>query len=243
MNLIDILILGFISLGALQGYRKGLISSIITFLSSLAGFLIASWKYMAALRWAEQYFPLQQWLEPVIYRAILPSVQSKASSLQQKTLGNILGALPPEWRGIFENLTGVQMPQAVEQVTHGLVGVLTESILGLIAFGCVFYSVVAIIQFFAYILLRPFGSWGGSFNRQGGLMFGGLSALIGLSVMAGLFSPLLQLGVGGSVNALIQNSSFYHYLVEIFGVLDQAFKAQLSQKLFEPLLQGQGVWF
>jgi len=243
MNLIDILILGLILLGALQGYRKGLISSIITFLSSIVGFLVASWKYLVVLRWAEQYFPLQQWLEPVIYRAILPSVQSKASSLQQQTLGNILGGLPPQWRSIFENLTGVQMPQAVEQVTHSLVGVFTESILSLIAFGCVFYSVVAVMQLFSFILLRPFGSWGGSFNRQGGLLFGGLSALIGLSVMAGLFSPLLQLGVGGSLNALIQSSSFYHYLVGIFGVLDQVLKAQLSQKLFEPLLKGQGVWF
>jgi len=243
MNLIDILILGFILLGALLGYRKGLISSILTFLSSIVGFLVASWKYMVVLHWAEQYFPLRQWLEPVIYRAILPSVQAKASSLQQQALGNILGVLPPEWRSIFENLSGVRMPQAIEQVTQRLVGVFTEGVLSLIAFGCVFYSVVFIIQFVAYILLRPFGSWGGSFNREGGLMFGGLSALISMSVMAGLFSPLLQLGVGGRFNALIQSSSFYHFLVGIFQVLDQVFKAQLSQKLLEPLLQGQGIWF
>jgi hypothetical protein len=61
--------------------------------------------------------------------------------------------------------------------------------------------------------------------------------------VAGLFSPLLQLGVGGSFNALIQSSSFNPYLLEIFRVLDQAFSAQLSQKLLEPLSQGQGVWF
>lgn len=243
MNLIDILMLGFILLGALHGYQRGLISSIVNFLSSIAGFLVASWKYMFALRWAEQYFPLQQWLEPVIYRAILPSVQSKASSLQHQALGNILGALPPEWRSLFENLSGVQVPQAIEQVTHRLAGMFTERILSLIAFGCVFYIVVFIIQLLFSILLRPFGSWGGSWNRGGGLVFGGLSALIGMSVMAGLFSPLLQLGVGGSFNALIQSSSFYPYLVEIFRVLDQVFAAQLSQKLLEPLSQGQGVWF
>ncbi|HEY8911468.1 MAG TPA: CvpA family protein [Desulfosporosinus sp.] len=243
MNLIDILILGFILLGALHGYQKGLISSIVNLLSSIVGFLIASWQYMAALRWAEQYFPLQQWVEPVVYKALLPAVQSKASSLQHQALGNILGALPPEWQNLLGDLSGAQIPQALEQVTHRLAGMFTESILGLFAFACVFYIVVFIMQLLFSILLRPFGSWGGSLNRGGGLLFGGLSALIGMSVMAGLFSPLLQLGVGGSFNALIQSSSFYPYLLGIFRVLDQVFAAQLSQKLLEPLSQGQGVWF
>ena len=243
MNLFDIVILGFILLGALHGYQKGLISSILNFLSSIVGFLVASWKYMAALLWAEQYFPLQQWLEPVIYKVMLPSVESKASSLQHLALGNILGALPPEWSSIFENLSSGQMPQAIEQLTHRLAGMVTESVLKLIAFACVFYVVVFIVQLLFSILLRPFGSWGGSLNRGGGLVFGGLSALIVISVMAGLISPLLQLGVGGSLNALIQGSSFYPYLLEIFHGLDQVFAAQISQKLLEPLSQGQGVWY
>ena len=243
MNLIDILILGLVLLGALHGYQRGLIASIINFLSSIVGFIIASWKYMFALRWVEQYFPLQQWLEPVIYKAILPAVQSKASSLQNQTLSSILGALPSEWRNSIDNLSGVQVPETIEQVTHSLAGMFTEGILSLIAFGCVFYIVVFIIQLLFSILLRPFGSWGGSLNRGGGLLFGGLSAIIGMSVVAGLFSPLLQLGVGGSFNALVQSSSFYPYLVEIFRVLDQAFAAQINQKLLEPLSQGQGIWF
>lgn len=243
MNLIDIIILGFILLGALHGYRKGLISSIIDLLISIVGFLVASWKYMAVLSWVEQYFPLQQWLEPVIYRAILPSVQSKASSLQHQALGNILGALPPEWRSLFENLSGVQIPQALEQVSHRLAGMVAESILSLIAFVCVYLIVVFIIQLLFSIFLRPFGSWSGSLNRGGGLMLGGLSALIVMAVIAGLLSPLLQLGVAGSFNALVQSSTFYPYLVEIFRVLDQVFAAQLSQKLLEPLSQAQGVWY
>jgi len=243
MNLIDILILGFTLLGALHGYQKGLLSSLINLLSSIVGFLVASWQYMSALRWAEQYLPLQQWLEPVIYKAILPSIQSKASSLQHQALGNILGALPQEWRSLFENQSGAQMPQAIEQVAHRLAGTFTESGLSLIAFGCVFYIVVIIIQLLFSILLRPFGGWSGLLNRGGGLVVGGLSALIGMSVMAGLFSSFLQLGVGGSFNALIQSSSFYPYLVEIFRLLDQVLAAQLSQKLLEPMSQGQGVWF
>jgi len=245
VNLIDVLIVGFVLLGALHGYQRGLITSIVNFLSWIIGFLVASWQYMAVLRWTEQYFPLQQWLEPVIYRALLPTVESKASSLQQKVLGNIFGAIPEEWSSIFSslNLTGVKMPQTIEQMTHSLAGIVTENILSLLAFGLVFYCVVLLMQLLAAILLRPFGSLIGSFNRGGGLMFGGLSSLIGLSVLAGLLSPFIQLGVGGSFTGLIQNAYFYPYLVETFNVLDQLFSAQLREKLFEPLSMGKGVWF
>ena len=245
MNLIDVLIVGFVLLGALNGYQRGLITSIVKLLSWIAGFLVASWQYMAALHWAEQYFPLQQWLEPVIYRALLPSVESKTSAFQQQLMGNILGAFPQEWRSIFPslNLSNVQMPQTVEQMTHHLAGMITESILSLLAFSFVFYCVVLLTQFLGAILLRPLGSWGGSFNRGGGLMFGGLSSIIGLSVLAGLMSPFLQLGVGGSFITLIQNSYFYPYLIQTFNVLDQVFSAQLREKLLEPLSMGKGIWF
>jgi uncharacterized membrane protein required for colicin V production len=245
MNLIDVLILGFILLGALHGYQRGLLTSFANILSCIVGFVVAAWEYVVALHWAEKFFPLQQWLEPVIYRTILPAVQSKASTLQQQALGNILEALPPEWRNIFSslNLADGQTPQAIEQVTHRLAGTLVESILSLISFGCVFLVVVVLIQLLVAIILRPFNSWGGAFNRGGGLVLGGVSALIALAVLSGLFSPLMKLGAGGSINDLIQHSVFYPYLVGIFQVLDQAFSAQLSQKLLEPFSLGKGVWY
>lgn len=243
MNLLDILILGFILFGALLGYQKGVISSIFTLLSYIVGFFIASWKYMSVLRWAEHYFPLQQWLEPVLYRAILPYIQAKASSIQNQASDSILGVLPWDLSSLIGNLFGVQMSQAVELVSHRLAGVFTELLLSLIAFCCVFFLVVIIIQRFFSLLFSPFGKWGGSLNRGGGLLFGGLSALMGMSIVAGLLSPLLQLGFGGSINPLIQNSVFYSWLLGIFRLMDQAFAAQLSHKLLEPLSQGQGVWF
>lgn len=245
MNLIDVLIVGFILLGALHGYQKGLITSIVNFLSGIVGFVVASWRYMEALRWAEKYLPLQQWLEPMIYQAMLPIIKSKADSLQQQAIGNILGSLPPAWRNIFGsfNLPEGQLSQATEQVTHSLARTLSDQILSLLAFGCVFFLVAVLIQILFAVLLRPFGSWGAAFNRGGGLIFGGLGALIGLSVLAGLLSPLLKMGVGGNINDFIQGSNLYPHLTEVFHVLDQLFSANLSQKLLEPLSLGKGVWF
>jgi uncharacterized membrane protein required for colicin V production len=245
MNLVDVLILGVVLLGALHGYRKGLITSIVNLASSIAGFLVAAWEYKPFLNWIEKFLPVQQWLEPAIYRALLPAVQSKTDALQKQALGNLLGALPQEWRDIFAsaNLTGVQFPQAVEQVTQKLAQMLTVNILELISFGVVFYIVVALIRLIAAMLLRPLGSWGGSFNRGGGLLLGGLTALIGLSILAGLFSPILQMGVSGGINTLIHNSYFYPYLLTVFHVFAQVFAAQLGQNLLGPQSLKKGVWF
>ncbi|MBC2722249.1 CvpA family protein [Desulfosporosinus sp.] len=245
MNLIDVLIVGFVLLGALRGYQRGLIMSIVNFLSWIVGFLVASWQYMAVLRWSEQYLPLHQWLEPLIYRALLPSVESKAQTLQQQLLGNMLGILPEEWRSIFPslNLSGVQIPQTVEQVTHQLAETITEGILSLIAFGFVFYCTVLMIHVIVAILLRPLGNWSKSFNRGGGLVFGGLSSLIGLAVLAGLLSPFLQMGDVGDLSVLILESYFYDNLVVIFNAMDQLLSAQLRERLLEPISMDKGVWY
>lgn len=245
MNLVDILILGFILLGALHGYQRGLITSIVNLVSSIVGFVVASWQYLNALNFVQNYFPLQERLEPLVYRLIFPAVQSKVSSLQESAFGNLLDALPQEWRGVFAqaDLSGGQMPQAVEQLTHRLSGLLSERILFILAFACVFFVVFFLIQGLVSIILRPFGGWAGAFNRGGGLLFGGISAMIGLAVLAGLLSPLMELGASAKYLAFIQSSTLYPYLVGVFHIFDQALFAQMNQKLLEPLSQLKGVWF
>lgn len=235
MNLVDILILGFILLGAFHGYQKGLISGILNFLSYVVGLIIAFWKYVYVLRWVEQYFPLQQWLEPIIYKAILPYVQSKAPAIPIQEPDGFFRELPLELRGLFDNLSDLQFSLAIEQVTHRLAGIITELILGFIAFCGVFFMVVIVVRLFLSIIFQPYGGWCGPINRAGGLFVGGLSALIGMSILAGLFSLFLQFGLSGSMNSIMQSSLMYPYLLEIFEVMDQVFFAQISQKLLEPL--------
>ena len=248
MNLFDVLVLGLILLGALHGYRKGLLTSIINFLSYLCAFFVAAKEYQAALQWLERYAPLKQWLEPNVYKLIYPLLQSKASSLEQEVLGNILGALPDQWRNVFASadISGIsssQLTPKLEQVGHSLAGLLTDRLLSIISFGVVFLVVIALIQLVAAILLRPLGWWFGTFNRGGGLLFGGLGALIGLSVLVSLISPLIHWGLDGRVTALIQNSFSYPYLLKIFQVLDNNFATKIDQNLLQPLFQEKGVWF
>ncbi|KLU67119.1 colicin V production protein [Desulfosporosinus acididurans] len=245
MNLIDILILGFILFGALSGYRKGLLTSIIHLVSYVVGFLVASWKYNAFLSWIEQYFPLRQWLEPFVYKTILPLVQTKASSLEQQILGNFVGSLPEEWRSVFSSIhiTGQPMTQTIEKVSQRLAETLTDRLLNLLAFALVFYGLVLLVQLSMTILLKPLGIWGSALNRGGGLFIGALSSTIGLAVLAGLISPLLKVGFSGGFATLLQTSTAYPYLVKIFNGIDQALATQISQKLIDPLIKEKGIWF
>lgn len=246
MNIIDILIIGIILAGALQGYRRGLLYSIAGLIGNIAGFLLASYKYMAVSNWLNQYLQLQQRLGSPIYNLIRPSIESRAGLMQQQALTSLFETLPPELR-YFISGTGVQglkiIPKGtIDQITQRLAGTLAENILHLIAFALVYFVVVAVIKAAVIILLKPLGIFGGVVNREGGFIFGGLSAFVGLVVIAGLVSPLVKSGLQGTVTSLIEHSYFYPYLLKSFQVLAQAFSNRIGQWLIDSKSQN-GILF
>lgn len=247
MNIVDILIMGLILLGALQGYRKGLIMGLAQFAGSIIGFLVASLEYAKVLKWLEQFFPFQSWLEPVIYRLIVPAFQTQAGTITQLSIEKILKMLPPELRNSLEvnNILGVQSATSMtkayaEQVTHGIAGFITDKVLTLLAFALVYFVIVVIIQVLITILLAPLGIFGGAANRGGGLLFGGLFAFSILVVASGVFSPMLKLDTQSPSLLLIQHSFFLPYLLQTFQFLSQALSLQISKELQTPfnLLKG-----
>ncbi|MHB8125082.1 MAG: CvpA family protein [Desulfitobacteriaceae bacterium] len=238
MNIVDILIVGLILLGALQGYRKGLIIGLAQFAGSIIGFLVASFEYIKVLKWFEQFFPLQSWLEPVIYQLIGPSLQTQTGTMTQQSIEKIINMLPLELRNSLmgSNILGGQstasMTQGyIEQATHSVSSFITEKILALLAFVFVYFVVVVIIQVIINILLAPLGIFGGAVNRGGGLLFGGLSAFFILVVISGVFLPILKIDTQSSGLILIQHSFFLPYLLQTFRILSQAFSLQISKEL------------
>ncbi|MFZ3103024.1 MAG: CvpA family protein [Desulfitobacteriaceae bacterium] len=247
MNIVDILIMGLILLGALQGYRKGLITGLAQFAGSIIGFLVASLEYIKVLKWLEQFFPFQRWLEPVIYRLIGSSLQTQAGSIPQQSIENLLKMLPPELRSYLagNNILGVQSATLmtkgyVEQAIHGIAGFITEKVLALLAFALVFLVIVVLIQALITILLAPLGIFGGAANRGGGLLFGGLFAFSILVVISGVFSPMLMLDTQIPGLLFIQHSFFQPYLLQTFQFLSQSLSLQISKELQTPfnLLKG-----
>ena len=243
MNFIDILIIGIIMLGALHGYRKGLITGVANFIGTILGFILAAAAYNPVGQWLTTSTPLKGWIEPWVYRSALPFVESQASGLQQNVIDKMLNFIPDGWSSLLSgNLNGVQViPQAsLEKIAHAFAESVTKNIITVLAFIAVFLTVVIVIQIVTAIVLKPFGIFGGVLNSGGGLAFGALASILTLSIIIGLFDPLLQLVAQTSGTSMIQEALFYAPLLSIFHGLEQIFAAQLSSGLFKQLIPNTG---
>lgn len=172
MNIFDILILGFLILGALQGYRKGLISGLVSLLGNLLGFYIASKEYLNLLGWLDLHTPLRQWLEPVVYRFLLPLIESQTQITQQQTLDRIFSIIPKELQGLVGSgsIPGLKSytQNIVQTIAQNMAGVLTDNLMRMLAFLATYLAVVVILQIGVSIVLAPFGLFGRTINHGGG---------------------------------------------------------------------------
>ena len=240
MNIIDVFIIGAVLAGALHGYRQGLITGLANLAGNIIGLVVASAEYGHVYNWVQQYFHLQQKLEEPIFTLIRPSVEARAAGLEQQALGQILGNLPPEVQRLLPgDPQGIRVLPAgvLDSIAHRIAGVVADNILHIMSFALIFLTVVAIVQVAALVLLKPLGIFGATFNRKGGLIFGGLGALTGMIVLAGLLFPLAKLGGQGTIAVLINHSYFFPMLVQLFNVLAQHMGVQLGQWLTEPDLR------
>lgn len=239
MNIFDILILGFVLLGALQGYRKGLISGLVGLIGSIVGLILAAKEYLRVLKWIDQYTPVRSWIEPAIYKLMLPSVESQAQLAGQQTLERILSMFPKELRSLIGSGTvpdfQAYTQSAVQAVAKNISGIVSDNLLKVIAFALTYTVIIIVIEILTTLILSPFGFFSGTVNRGGGLVLGGLSTFVGLAVFIGLLSPFITLGGKDTVWGLLQSSESYPYLVQTFSYLAEVLRLNLDQGLTLPL--------
>jgi uncharacterized membrane protein required for colicin V production len=240
MNIVDVLIVGIIILGALQGYHKGLITGLANFVGGIVGLIIAAYSHSTLLMWLEGQFHIRERLEPVIYNIIKPAIETQAKSIDGKVLEAVSQMFPLELRSLLSDTDGATglssiSQNALQQIGHKLSGALTDNLLKLAAFAAVFFLVVIIIQVVVKILLGSLGVVGGATNRGGGFFFGGLCALLGLVVVAGVVAPLIKLGIGGNVDNIVNQSNLYPYLLSLFQLADNLLKAHLVPQIWSQL--------
>lgn len=239
MNIFDILILGIVLLGALQGYRKGLISGLVSFVGSLLGLILAAKEYLKVLAWIDQNTPIRNWLEPVVYKLILPSVESKAHLAGQQTLERILSMFPKELRDLIGNGTvpdfQAYTQTAIQAIAKNLSGIITDNLLKVIAFTLTYTFIILIIGILTSLILSPFGLFSGTINRGGGFFLGGLSSFVGLAVFVGLLSPFITLAGADTLWGLLQRSESYPYLVQTFSYLGEVLRLNLDQGITLPV--------
>lgn len=239
MNIFDILILVFVILGALEGYRRGIISGLISFGASLLGFIFAAKEYIKVLGWLDQYTPLRQWLEPIIYKMVLPSVEAQAQATQQQTLDRILAVIPQELRNLLGSEAAPDFQtytqNAIQGIAENMTGVFTESVMKILAFVLTYTLILLILNALTALILAPVQRITGTLNRGGGFILGGLGAFIGLSVFVGFIAPLITLAGQDTPWGLLLEAQTYPLLVQTFDTLVRVFRLNLDQALSIPL--------
>lgn len=208
-------------------------------MGNLFGFFVAVKEYLNVLNLLDQYTPLREWIKPLVYRFILPSIQSQVKINQQETLDQIFSIIPKKLQGLIDSgtVTNLQMytDNAVQSIAQNLSSVLTDNLMRILAFFLTYLAVILIIKVIASIILAPFGFLGRSVNHGGGFFFGALSVFVGIAVFVGLISIVMPIFNQSGPLLLLQGSWFYPYLVQTFEGLKTIFQLELTQGLVSPI--------
>lgn len=239
MNFFDILVLVIVLLGAIQGYRKGLISGLISLGGSLLGLVLAAKNYQTLFEWLDQNTPFRGWLEAVIYKQMLPLVEAKAELVQGQTLENFLSMFPKEFKSILGDAYLADLQKQTDSILQSIAQnfsqTLTESALKIISFALIYFGVIIVIEIISAVLLAPLGLLSGTINGGGGFIVGGFVSFLGLAIFVGLFSPFLTIANPGETIGFLESSKAYPYLKHTFAYMGELLRLNFVQGLDLPL--------
>ncbi|MHB8157801.1 MAG: CvpA family protein [Desulfocucumaceae bacterium] len=205
MNVIDWVIIALFLAGAVSGYRKGFVASLIEAVGSIAGIIAAYIYYAALAKWLDAQFALKETLGRFLgERITLPQVisQFKAEDLLKIDLnsaGNYLDTLNLDGQVKLQLLnylekfqdslsSAMQLPLQVIIQQH-----LASILINILAFLIIWGAVSIILQiigavFRKMIQLTPLGI----FDSLGGTLVSVLITALSLTVFLGILAPLLD---------------------------------------------------
>lgn len=177
VNTFDFIILAILAIGAIAGFQKGLITGISRFIGKLAAVAIAILFHDVFFNTADSIFGLKAKIVPAINGFITNIAHS---GIEQSPYGN------------NEDL--------LESVLSDATFVLTEYFFKISSMIILFLLAGFIINLLISIIVKPLAQSLGVVNRGGGLIFGFLSALVGVCLVVGLATPFLTASAWGVSN-------------------------------------------
>jgi len=232
MNIVDLVIIGLLLLGAINGYRKGFVGSLVGVFSSIIG-LIVAYKYYAVFeKWVDSRLGLEKTLGGFIGEHItLPQAVSQFKlgdnlfndvsryfdSLQLNA--QIKGQLLAYLERIEESMgSSLQLP--LSDIINQYLAVI---ILSVAAFCIIWCSVNIILEMLTAIFRSLINTTPlGQVDRLGGIAAGALLNALFLMVIIGLFTPLImmagiaELGLLSPVISTIEKSELAPYFLSAF---------------------------
>jgi uncharacterized membrane protein required for colicin V production len=204
LNLIDVVILLFLLVGAWQGFRRGLILASGKLIGFLGGIWVAARYYNAIARFLGTHLGLNK----LLARALTPftsHMATTAPALAVSGRGTLSGFPESLWiparavsAGIYGNNLALSLSQTIIKVIVFLV------ILALV--GYVVMALASLLSTTAHMIML------GGADRLGGVCLGLVARVLELAVVVGLLTPVvlgLAMGQGGPLHSLYQewNSS------------------------------------
>ncbi|NMA69542.1 MAG: CvpA family protein [Desulfitobacterium sp.] len=239
MNPFDILIFIIILFGAIQGFRKGLISGIISLGCNIIGLILAARNYQLVKVWLETKTSLNIWIEKVIYGRVLSLVEKRAGESQEQALESIFSILPKEFAAFLEDfqLPDLQLYSSgvLETIARTFTQSLTSSIMSIISFFLIFIIVIIIGEIIASIILSTLGTFKRTINRGGGFLVGGLVSFLGLAIFFGLLSPIISFITSNGGLESVRTSIIYPHLLNSFTLIQEFLQLNLLENLALPL--------
>ncbi|GEM_PF-5047901 len=223
MNWLDILIIIIIGLGAFKGFVRGLIGSFF----GLAAF-IASWG-LAAFYTSDVVQFLKEntnWSEKIVDKVegIVPMPQGigEASWDSLDVVGDSIWQLPlPQAfkESLISNLEEAST-SAIANTTATVGQYLNEVLADFMLFALVFIGILIGVRLLLNLLARFIRGWlvGGAalLDRLAGLAFGGLEAVLILTIVFGLITPFLGMPMFETLKTAVNASDYAQYLIKIF---------------------------
>jgi len=217
VNLIDWLIIAFVFLGALSGYRRGLVAALLGFVGYVAAVVAASLYSPVLVVWINKQGRMTQNLAEFFRKKL--SLTCTAG--QGLPAGNP-GGNPGETLKYLQDIL-VQSPENIGGVADAFCYQLASLTVQVLAFALLLIISVAVIRLLVGFLSRRMrGIILGAVNRLGGFIVGGaINALI-ISLLVVILTPLLAVGAASSgglltgISKSLKQSTLIPYFVQFF---------------------------
>ncbi len=201
MNIVDLLILGILVVGLINGYRKGLLRSVMSIAGSLLGLLLAYRYYEIPVRWLNEsigateklseffksYLVLPQKVSGISFSA--PSLPDMTEHLDKITISESLREQLMVYMQKLQSGLALEVPVSLGDIIH--------EYLGVVVINAVVFLVMWFVISKAFVLVSLFltkatkGTLLGGMNRLAGMVLGLCLSSLTLAILIGIINPLL----------------------------------------------------
>lgn len=215
MNMVDYVLIAFVLLGAVAGYRRGMMVSLVVFLGWLFAGTAAYLFSPRAVTWMEGYMDLTTAVAGFL-RERLPVdslIAPAAFSPGISDFGRLNRYIQDIWVRTPADSGGL-----ADVISQQVASILVHSL----AFAALLVVFLVILQLMARFLSRRLqGTLLGFFNRLGGMVLGGGVNMVAAAFVVGIAAPWLAVGSGTSglidvLSKALSESTVAPYFVGFF---------------------------